>query len=160
MMNDNINDGMDAETRQKLKDNYKEVPASSINIPKEVDSMPNTDFFNTSHDFWRTHDGGSYFRWYDSGVLNGTFNDRRPTYKSIMDTFSETLKNTIRLECEKDDKTSEELIDFFKLLDHSIEMLNCSFEKHLTHRPDGVALMAHLHGVFNSFVEQNIKKGK
>jgi len=159
MNNDGINEELDADTIKKLNSNYTTVPASSINLPHEEDFVKDTNFSETSEAFWSQYEGGKFYRKYDTGVMNGTFNDRRPTYVAITSTFLESLKSSIRLECEKDDKTTEELVELFKLLDHSMNMMNIELEKHLSHRPDGISLMAHLHGVFNAFVEQNIKKG-
>jgi len=159
MSNPNDNREIDDETQKKLDKHFQNVKASAIELPKETVTRDDDNFFDKSGVFWRQHEGGLYYKEYDSGVMNGTFNDRRPTYKSIMDTFTEALKHSIRIECEKDDKTTEELTDLFDLVDQSVSMLNSNLERHLSHRPNGVSLMAHLHGVFNAFVQQNIKRG-
>ena len=98
MNNDNANDGMDADTIKKLESNYKSVPASKINLPREDDFLRPTNFSETGEAFWSQYEGGMFYKKYDSGVMNGTFNDRRPTYTAITDTFLEGLKSAIRLE--------------------------------------------------------------
>jgi hypothetical protein len=142
---------------ETLDKNFKDVPngAQTPTIKTKVDV--NTDFIEASRNFWLSHEGGQYFPVYNEGIMAGTYNTRLPTFTTITETFIEALKNIIRIQCEKDDKTSQEFVTYIEMLEKSFELLADKLESELDARLEGELMMGYLHAVFNSFINTNIK---
>lgn len=151
---------IDYDLEDKLKKNYKDVPSTRINPTTSVKTVIDMEFDKQSEAFWKTHDGGTYASNYTEGVLSGSFNDRLPSFQSAIATIMETVKSTTRHQCEVEEKQTETLSLYLALLEQSFELLTTTMIDTLDDGIDGVAFMANLHGVINTFITTNIKKDK
>jgi hypothetical protein len=140
-----------------LNERYIDVPNKAFKATPKTEDNLDTDFSTCSNDFWLSHEGGKYFTSYNEGYLNGTYNARRPTFTSIIETFMEALKNILRLQCDKEDKTTEEFNDHIRLIEHSFKLLIGQLHTSLEKEVDGELVIAYLHATFNSFINTNIK---
>lgn len=142
---------------EKLEKNYKDIPNKAHSPTKKMEVVMNTDYMETSKNFWLSHEGGKYFPTYNEGIMVGTFNARQPTFSATAETFMEALKNVIRIQCEKEDKTPEELTKYIELIQQSFNLLADKLESTLDERMSGEMLMAYIQATFNSFITTNIK---
>jgi hypothetical protein len=147
----------DENYEEVLRKRFTDVPNKAFKASTEDKPKLDTDFSTCSNDFWLSHEGGKYFTSYNEGYLNGTYNARRPTFTSIMETFIEALKNILRLQCDKEDKTTEEFNEYVHLIEHSFKLLISQLNTSLEKDVDGELVMAYLHATFNSFINTNIK---
>lgn len=151
------NNVTDYNYEEKLEKNYASVPNRAHTPTKKKEVVMDTDYMESSKNFWLSHEGGKYFPIYNEGIMVGTFNARQPTFGAITETFMEALKNVIRVQCEKEDKTPEELTKYIELIQQSFKLLADKLESTLDQRMSGEMMMAYLQATFNSFITTNIK---
>ena len=150
--------GIEYDTDVMLERSYKDVPNRAITATKTDGGFKRTDFMSASKDFWLNHEGGKYYQRYNEGILNGTFNDRQPSFRTITETILEGLKNVIRIQCEAEDRTTEEFVDYIEMLENSFNLLSNKMDNTLDTKLEGEMIMAYFHAIFNSFITTNIKQ--
>jgi len=142
---------------EKLEKNYETVTNRTFKATVPVKTVIDVDFQKCSNNFWLSHEGGKLFPVFNEGVMSGTYNARQPTFKAITDTFVEALKNILRIQCEQEDKSSEEFGKYIAMLDLTFDLLADKLDSTMDERLDGELMMAYLHATFNAFITTNIK---
>ena len=141
-----------------LDRSFTDIPNKSQSATKPKEDIVDIDFAESSANFWRTYEGGKYFQIYNEGVMSGTFNHRQPNFNAILETTFEAIKNIIRIECEKEDKTVEDFTLYLTMLRQSLTLLSSKIDDTLDSKISGELTMAYVHAVFNSFINTNIKQ--
>jgi hypothetical protein len=136
---------------------FVDVPNKAHTPTAKVEIVRNTDFLESSRNFWLSYEGGKYFPIYNEGIMAGTYNTRLPSFNTIALTFTEALKNIIRIQCEKDDKTTQEFTLYIQLIESAFKLLSEKLDSDLKTKLEGELMMGYLHAVFNSFINTNIK---
>ena len=136
---------------------FKTVPNKSITDTPKKKVVVNTDFMGASQNFWLSHSGGKYYPVYNEGMMNGAYNARQPNFKSMTETLVEAFKNIIRVACEDEDKTPEELVTYMEMLENSFTLISDKLDSMLNARIDGEMIAGYLHSTINSFINTNIK---
>lgn len=155
-MIDNPSDPVHSFT-ESLEKHFVDIPNKSVKATVKEKPQLNTSFMETAKNFWLTHEGGKYSTIYSEGLMAGTYNTRIPSFDAIAVTFLEAIKNIIRIQCEKEDKTSENFTTNMELIQTAFELLSERIEDTLDSKLDGESMMAYLHSVFNGFINTNIK---
>lgn len=140
-----------------LDRSYIDVTNKTMTATVKKDEVLNTDFMESSRNFWIKHDGGRHYQTYNEGIMSGTYNNRQPNFRAVYETMIEAFKNIIRMECEAEDKTSEDFTLYIQMLDNSFDLLASKLDDSLDNNISGDLIMAYLHAVFNSFINTNIK---
>ena len=140
-----------------LERSYTDIPNKAFKSNDNVEEVLDMDFITASSNFWLKYEGGKYYQIYNEGIMSGTFNNRQPTFRAVYETMMEAFKNIIRIECEKEDKTSEDFIQYISMLNLSFDLLASKIESNLDDNISGDLIMSYLHAVFNSFINTNIK---
>lgn len=140
-----------------LETNYNTVPNKAQTATVKDKINVDTNFMETSRNFWLTHEGGKYYPIYNEGIMGGTYNTRLPSFNTIYETFIEALKNIIRIQCEKEDKTPQEFVLYVQMIENGFKLLSNKLEDELGTKLEGELMMGYLHAVFNSFINTNIK---
>jgi hypothetical protein len=141
-----------------LERTFTDVPNKSFTDTPKKEVKVNTDFLDASQNFWLSHEGGKYFPIYNEGVMNGAYNARQPNFKSMTETITEALKNILRVACENEDKTPQEISSYIEMVEKSFALLSDKLDTTLDDRIDGEMIAGYLHATINSFINTNIKK--
>lgn len=135
-----------------------DVPSSQIIMKEKEKIKPDIDFAIPSDAFWKTHDNGSHYQDYKSGLLSGTFNKRLPSLKGLIDTLMEPMKSISRSAYATDDTNADDLNDYFTMINNAFTLLLNKLDSEMDETIDGELVTAHLHGVINSFITTNIER--
>lgn len=140
-----------------LERSFKTVPNKAfVDTPKK-ELIVDANFMEACQGFWLSHEGGKYYPIYNEGIMNGSYNARQPNFKAITETLLEAIKNIIRVQCEKEDKTPEDFATYMELIEKSFSLISDKLDATLEDRIDGNMIAGYLHATVNSFINTNIK---
>ena len=138
--------------KSELASLFKEVPASSIPIPKEVEILTRAtpDIMIANQEAWANR-SNRLLNDYKFGESYARFGDTDLTTRTFFRRFSSAITSIISNECQKRGQSAEDLKPLYNILDATLLLLTKEIEKKDLREFDILSIIASLQGFITTY---------